>query len=229
MPSSPSYTITDSAELVWSEPEHKGPAPVHTLVGYGHSVDASYWSDCGSELIEIDIAPTGLDEQVFGVGQAIPDIDGGPYVIIGVQEYGQGPHERTRITAAREDVHDKAVEELERARASLRMRRRAHDDPRLEQVKELCRKAIEQTGSGWYSDVFLDEGDGELRVGIPTSTGFQTHKRQDNLVVLYRCMEGNSHGALHDGRKLHEIAVSAVETLLEREDELKEGAQTNAC
>lgn len=229
MPSFPSYTITDSAELVWAEPEHKGPAAVHTLVGYGHSVDASYWSDSGSDLIEIDIAPTGLDEQVFGVGQGIPDLDGGPYVIVDVQEYEEGPDMRTRIIAAREDVHGRAAEELERAKASLRMRRRALNDPRLGQVKDLVRKAIGQTGPGWYSDVVLDEDDGELRVGGPTSMGFQTSLRQDNLVVLYRCMEDIDSGVLLDGRELHKVAVSAVEALLEREDELKEGAQTNAC
>ena len=189
------------------------------IVRGGNRVEASYWSDAGDDLAKIEIRLLGTPVDAVRVGQSIPDQDGNSYVIVEAAPHGRGGFEAVCLKAARLDVHDAAVASLERAADEYKSRRAAVSDARLARVKKMIKRAIEQTSSGWYSDVYFDSSDGELHQGRTVSTGFQTHPRQDGLCVIYRCIECNDDGALRDGRELHELAVSAVQELRRYEAE----------
>lgn len=227
MPSLP-YAITDRGEIAWDKPQRNSSAPVHSICGYGHTVTASYWSDSGAESMSVELRLNGASPDIVKIGQTFPDQDGSPYVIVDRREHGKDTFAAVTVTVVREDVHAKAMEDMERARRRIASRNAALRDPRLPRVKDLAKEAIGRAARGWYSDVYLDEDDGEVYTGGPTSMGFQTQMRQDNMTVLYRSMGENDHSALRDGRELHEIAVSAVEALHEREGEMREAVDCAA-
>ena len=119
MPSLP-YTIADTGPLkgilVWDEPETNATGPVHSICGHDYTVDACYRSDSGSDIMAIRIRLNGAPPDIVKIGQTFPDIDGTPYVIVGRMEYDLDTLKAIDITAAREDVYLKAMEDVERVK-----------------------------------------------------------------------------------------------------------------
>ena len=218
-PPSPYRIAGSPPALVWGEPAVNSSATVRDLFNGDEHVRGSYWSDAGSALARIDIRLNGTPSDAIEVGHSIPDLGGSQYVIVEAIPHGSEAFKAVRVKAVRRGVYAAAAASLDRAADEHRSRRAAMSDPRLDRVKKLIKRAIEQTSSGWYSDVYFDSSDGELDVGGPCSTGFQTHRRQDGLCVIYRTIEGNDYEVLRDGRELHEQAVSAVQELRRYEAE----------
>ena len=188
---------------------NNGRGVTRTLNGFGHKLQATYWSRAGKEVVRIDVRTAFAPRGLFVEGQTIDDQEGNPYVIADAREGDDGAFREARLTAVRADVwaREEANEQREaeyRATAA---------DSRLPQVKALLKEAIEQTGMGWYTDVYQDVETGTLHVGGTTSTGFKTHPRQDGKHVLYRVCDEDHYGALRDGRELQAMAVAAVAEL----------------
>ena len=190
---------------------NNGSGEVRTIVdgASGHRLSATYWSRPGKPVISIHVRTAFHPVGLFYPGQTIPDTEGTMYVIADVRE----PDDRSdsfreaRLTAVRQDLWDA---EQSRIEAEAEYRRTAAD-PRLPELRRLLRQAVDRTGMGWYTDVYLDEEDGLLKVGCPVSTGFRTHARQDDCHVLYR-VEAES--------RIHEIpdmAIAAVGELRTRD------------
>lgn len=119
MPSSLPYFIDGRGELAWDIPDTNPSGTVHSICGYGHTVDASYMSDSGSDIMRVVIRLNGAPLDAVQVGQAFPDQDGGPYVIVEKWEHCIDEFEAVVVTAAREDVYLKAMECLASVKAGM--------------------------------------------------------------------------------------------------------------
>ena len=188
---------------------NNGRGVTRTLRGFGHALQATYWSRPGKKVVRIDVRTAFMPHNLFSEGQTIDDQDGNPYVFADARETDEGAFRTARLTAVRADVWEQE-EANERREAEYRA---TAADSRLPKVKALLKEAIEQTSMGWYTDVYLDEVDGALKLGGTTSTGFQTHPRQDDKHVLFRVRDEDHVGALRDGRELQAMAVAAVAEL----------------
>ena len=188
------------------DPVRLSSAPVRTIRGHGHALTASFWSPVGDPTIAVSVRTWGVGDDTFAAGQTIDDTDGNPYTIIDVRYTGDGAFREAHLTAARPDV----IDAYDAGRAADAEADAIARDPRVPTVKALIRQAVDQTAGGWYSDVYADS-DGNLQVGVPTSTGFQTHPRQDGKHVVARIIGGNVDG--RDGRTIHALALSAVGAL----------------
>ena len=112
------YFITDRGELEWDIPDTNPTAgPFHSICGHDHTIDALYMTDSGSDIMRIVIRLNGASPDIVQVGQTFPDVDGSPYIIVEKWNRRDDDFEAVVVTAAREDVHLKAMEYLERAKA----------------------------------------------------------------------------------------------------------------
>ena len=119
---SPIYTLPDDGSgPVWAEANTVESAPVHSIVGFGHIVDAAYWSKGGDLIAKIDVRLNGAPSDAVKVGQTIPDQDGCPYVVVEAREHGAGPFAAVEAKAVREDVYLEAMDYIERATKSRKV------------------------------------------------------------------------------------------------------------